>query len=69
MLTAGVVDQSLRRVSLVVLLSYLSGLASGPPGWVVPVLAVGSFGVAPFGVAPFGLATLINHLLPTFVTP
>lgn len=42
MLTAGVVDQSLRRVSLVVLLSYLSGLASGPPGWVVPVLAVGS---------------------------
>jgi len=38
---AGVAGQSLRLVSLVVLPSYLSWLASGPPGRAVLVLAVG----------------------------
>ena len=40
-LVAGVTGQSLRRVSLAVLPSYLFGLASDPPGWAVLVLDVG----------------------------
>jgi len=39
---AGVTGQSLRRVLLVVPPSYLSGLASDPPGRAAPVLAGGS---------------------------
>jgi len=39
---AGVTGQSPRLVWLVVLPSYLSGLASEPPGRAVPVLVVGS---------------------------
>jgi len=55
---AGVAGQSLLLVSLVVLPSYLSWLASGRPGRAVLVLAVGGLGLLRLGLLRLDLLRL-----------